>query len=77
VPYTNEQIDTALEVQRSQADNVVADLKAQGVEVAWNSDLVALISYLQRLGRDTGVPYQSPKPALSLNGEVAPAGGQP
>ncbi|MFT3836965.1 MAG: cytochrome-c oxidase, cbb3-type subunit I [Myxococcaceae bacterium] len=77
VPYSNAEIDSALEVQRSQADTVVADLKAQGVEVAWNSDLVALISYLQRLGRDTGVAYQAPKPALSLNGEAAPAGGQP
>jgi cytochrome c oxidase cbb3-type subunit I/II len=55
VPYTNDQIDGAEAAQKAQADAVVTDLGAQGVSVAWDSEMVALISYLQRLGRDTGV----------------------
>jgi len=55
VPYTNDQIDGAEASQHAQADAVVTDLAAQGVAVNWDSEMVALISYLQRLGRDVGV----------------------
>jgi cytochrome c oxidase cbb3-type subunit I/II len=55
VPYTNVAIDVADIDQKNQALTVVQDLHAQGVEVAWDSEMVALIAYLQRLGRDTGV----------------------
>ena len=55
VPYTNADVDGAEVSQRRQADAVVADLAQQGVTVPWNSEMVALISYLQRLGRDVGV----------------------
>jgi cytochrome c oxidase cbb3-type subunit I/II len=55
VPYSNEEIDGAEAAQRAQADAVVTDLASQGVAVAWDTEVVALISYLQRLGRDTGV----------------------
>ncbi len=69
VPYTNADIDGAEASQKAQAEVLVADLKAQGVEVAWNSDLVALIAYLQRLGRDSGIPLQLPaKTATTLGG---------
>ncbi len=47
--------------ERAQADAVVTDLAAQGVTVAWDSELVALISYLQRLGRDVGVKPVGPR----------------
>ncbi len=63
VPYTNEQIDDAEVAQRKQADLVVTDLGQQGVTVAWDSEIVALIAYLQRLGRDFGVrapPSEAP-----------------
>ena len=55
VPYTNLDIDSAEISQRRQALTVVADLKASGITVDWDSEMVALISYLQRLGRDQGV----------------------
>ena len=38
--------------QQAQAEAVVAELAANGVAAEWNSDLVALIAYLQRLGTD-------------------------
>jgi cytochrome c oxidase cbb3-type subunit I/II len=56
VPYTNVQIDVADIDQKNQGMTVVEDLAKQGVSVRWDAEIVAMISYLQRLGRDTGVP---------------------
>jgi len=55
VPYTNEQIDGATASIKAQGMAIVSDLAPQGVELAWDSELVSLIAYLQRLGRDAGV----------------------
>jgi cytochrome c oxidase cbb3-type subunit I/II len=71
VPYSNAQIDGAEASQHAQADAVVVDLAVQGVTVAWDSEIVALISYLQRLGRDVGVVPSSPtSPVAAAPGEV-------
>jgi cytochrome c oxidase cbb3-type subunit I/II len=51
VPYTDQQILTADSVARSQARLIVDDLAQNGVEITEDSQLVALIAYLQRLGR--------------------------
>ncbi len=55
VPYTQQQIDSAKADQLAQGQVVVADLATQGVTIAPDSELVALITYLQRLGRDQGI----------------------
>jgi cytochrome c oxidase cbb3-type subunit I/II len=70
VPYTNADIDAAEANQRRQANTIVADLEKNGVKLEWDHELVALISYLQRLGRDRGVALsdEAPKTA-SLEGE--------
>jgi cytochrome c oxidase cbb3-type subunit I/II len=71
VPYTNEQIDTAEADQRAQGEAISADLATQGVTVSWDREIVAMIAYLQRLGRDQGVPY-APAPvrtATTLGGQ--------
>jgi cytochrome c oxidase cbb3-type subunit I/II len=60
VPYTNVQIDVADLDQKNQAMTVVEDLRKQGVTVRWDAEIVAMIAYLQRLGRDTGVPGTFP-----------------
>lgn len=61
VPYTNADIDDAVASQKAQAEAVVADLAKNGVTLEWNTEMVALIAYLQRLGRDEGVkPLQVP-----------------
>ena len=36
----------------SQAKGIAADLKANGISVPANKEVVALIAYLQRLGTD-------------------------
>jgi cytochrome c oxidase cbb3-type subunit I/II len=66
VPYTERQILTAEAAARSQARLIVDDLATDGVEIAENSELVALIAYLQRLGRGpqpTGEPRDRLGPA--------------
>jgi cytochrome c oxidase cbb3-type subunit I/II len=74
VPYTNAEVDAAEVSERAQADAVVTDLASQGVTVPWDSEVVALISYLQRLGRDVGVkPLGKEAPVATA---VPAAGGQ-
>ncbi|MDX2022569.1 MAG: cytochrome-c oxidase, cbb3-type subunit I [Deltaproteobacteria bacterium] len=55
VPYTNAMVDSAFADTKGQAATIVSDLAAQGVELPWDSEMVAMIAYLQRLGRDEGV----------------------
>jgi cytochrome c oxidase cbb3-type subunit I/II len=71
VPYTNADIDGAEDSQRKQAATIVADLAKNNVTVAWNSEMVALIAYLQRLGRDQGIALtdDAPKTAAVTGGE--------
>ncbi|XXF79912.1 cytochrome-c oxidase, cbb3-type subunit I [Myxococcaceae bacterium GXIMD 01537] len=70
VPYTNEDVDRAEERQRAQAEAITADLATQGVKVAWDSEMVAIIAYLQRLGRG---PQE---PALPTGPKTATVGGE-
>ena len=50
VPYTDEEIDNAYADYKAQAEGIVTDLKANNVELAWDSELTAIIAYLQCLG---------------------------
>ncbi|MCA8950506.1 MAG: cytochrome-c oxidase, cbb3-type subunit I [Planctomycetes bacterium] len=53
VPYTDEQIQSAEADYRTQADQVVADLAQNGkTDAAADREIVALIAYLLRLGRN-------------------------
>jgi cytochrome c oxidase cbb3-type subunit I/II len=72
VPYTNDEIDGAARAQREQAATIVADLATNGVELEPDSEMVAMIAYLQRLGRDHGVA-PTPAPAVA---EAAAGGGR-
>jgi cytochrome c oxidase cbb3-type subunit I/II len=67
VPYTNLQVQVADIDQKNQALAVVEDLAAQGVRVRWDAEMVALIAYLQRLGRDVGVPGSWPAPEAPVS----------
>ena len=51
VPYFADEIDDAERAARREAQQIVADLKENGgVTIAPNTQLVALIAYLQGLG---------------------------
>lgn len=60
VPYTDAQIQNAQIAAKEQATAVVADLKSQGVNADPESDMVALIAYLQRLGKPESTPAVPP-----------------
>jgi cytochrome c oxidase cbb3-type subunit I/II len=51
VPYAAKEIAGAKAAYREQAERVVTELATQSVVVAWDKEIVALIAYLQRLGR--------------------------
>ncbi len=51
VPYTNVDIEGAQASANTQAQAIVKDLATEGVKVEPDTQVVALISYLQRLGR--------------------------
>jgi cytochrome c oxidase cbb3-type subunit I/II len=52
VPYEKGYEKRANDDLEKQAKFIVASLKADGVEVSEDAEIVALIAYLQRLGKD-------------------------
>jgi cytochrome c oxidase cbb3-type subunit I/II len=54
VPYTDRQVNGARADARRQAAEIIRDLHEQGVTARPDSEIVALIAYLQRLGRSPG-----------------------
>ena len=52
VPYSNEDVENALNDVARQAGEITKDLAANQVEVQSDREIVALIAYLQRLGTD-------------------------
>lgn len=55
VPYSDEEIENAVEDYSEQAEAIVDTLEAQGVETSYDKEMIALIAYLQRLGTDIQV----------------------
>ncbi len=51
-----------------QADQIVAELKASGIEIDATKEMVAMIAYLHKLGRDIE-PNTNQKPESHENGE--------
>ncbi len=78
VPYDEAQIAGAAVAARAQGESIVADLASQGITgVQPDAELVALISYLQSLGKQLPLPDDAIDPAGSGGGPVATTqGGQ-
>ncbi len=55
VPYSNEQIERANEDLMAQAQRIADDLAANQINIRPDSEVVAMIAYLQRLGTDIRV----------------------
>jgi cytochrome c oxidase cbb3-type subunit I/II len=51
VPYTDEEIHRAPQLSREQARIIIADLQEHGISAREDAEIIALIAYLQRLGR--------------------------
>lgn len=52
VPYEEGYDQVAADDYKKQADKIVAELKESGVDVAYDKEVVAVIAYLHKLGRD-------------------------
>ncbi|MBX3232466.1 MAG: cytochrome-c oxidase, cbb3-type subunit I [Labilithrix sp.] len=65
VPYTDEQIRAAEADARAQGGEIAADLAKEGAEVAPDTQMVAVIAYLQRLGKKPAPPEKTNE-AVSL-----------
>jgi cytochrome c oxidase cbb3-type subunit I/II len=66
VPYTQEDIDNAKDDIAQQAYAISDDLEAAGVKADPNSEMVALIAFLQRIGTHAE-PKVAPKTNVSMN----------
>ena len=58
VPYSKGFEDKAIAEYKKQAEEIVAELKASGVEVKSTKEVIAMIAYMHKLGKDI-----SPKPS--------------
>src|SRR5690606_6734558 len=52
VPYTDDEVDNAIEHAMAQAEDIAKDLQASDLEVDGSKEIIAMIAYLQRLGTD-------------------------
>jgi cytochrome c oxidase cbb3-type subunit I/II len=52
VPYTDEDVNGVAAAMNSQGQEIGANLSAANIEAATDTEIVALIAYLQRLGRE-------------------------
>ena len=55
VPYETDYENSANDDLEKQASEITSNLKADGIDVASDAEIVALIAYLQRLGKDIKV----------------------
>jgi cytochrome c oxidase cbb3-type subunit I/II len=74
VPYSNSDVDRAEGSLRAQGEGIVLELAQAGIQTRWNSEIVALIAYLQRLGR--GPQVAPPQTGKTKVAQVAPVGGR-
>lgn len=51
-PYVDVSEENVRGSMRAQGNEIVSSLAAAGIESEWNTEIVAMIAYLQRLGRD-------------------------
>jgi cytochrome c oxidase cbb3-type subunit I/II len=70
VPYTAADIAGAPAEMKQQGDSIVRNLAGMGARTEPDREIVALIAYLQRLGKDG-------KAAIAAQGAQAPAAGAP
>jgi cytochrome c oxidase cbb3-type subunit I/II len=64
VPYKGADIARAAEDAREQGEEIAKDLAAQGVTVEPDTEMVAVIAYLQRLGKKAEPPKAGPGVAM-------------
>jgi cytochrome c oxidase cbb3-type subunit I/II len=52
VPYSSDDVSSSVRMAEVQARSIADNLQSQGTQAAWDSEMIALIAYLQRLGME-------------------------
>ncbi|HYD53766.1 MAG TPA: cytochrome-c oxidase, cbb3-type subunit II [Gemmatimonadaceae bacterium] len=65
VPYTDAQLGGVPASVKAQSDSIVARLATANITTAPDREIVALIAYLQRLGRDGKAALAEPRPVAA------------
>jgi cytochrome c oxidase cbb3-type subunit I/II len=58
-PYESTDEEWVRGQMQSQGSAIVANLEATGIETTWDREIVAMIAYLQRLGRDGNAVFRA------------------
>jgi cytochrome c oxidase cbb3-type subunit I/II len=78
VPYTTEQIGNAASLAQAQAKKISDNLVSQGgPRNLEDKEVVALIAYLQRLGKAAAAPAPAPEAPAAAPAAAAPAAAAP
>jgi len=51
-PYTDDEVARVPESMQAQGEEIVGRLAAKGIDTTWDHEVIAVIAYLQRLGKD-------------------------
>jgi cytochrome c oxidase cbb3-type subunit I/II len=60
VPYEDQEIQQAAQLAKEEAMTIVKDLQASEVQLEWDSEMTAIIAYLQRLGTNRAATIKEP-----------------
>ena len=69
VPYNDQDVKLSPLDAKAQGEGIASDLKAAGADVAPDSELVALIAYLQRLGKQPNETRPTINVSMNGNGQ--------
>jgi cytochrome c oxidase cbb3-type subunit I/II len=72
LPYTDAELAAAPASMRAQSQGIVDRLAAGGITTSGDREIVAVIAYLQRLGRDGKASIPVPAPAPAVTARAAP-----
>jgi cytochrome c oxidase cbb3-type subunit I/II len=71
VPYEEGFADKAIDAYLAQAETIVADLKASGIETDAKKEMVAMIAYMHKLGRDISEAPGAENQTTAMHAPVA------
>ncbi len=72
VPYTEAEVAAAPDAMRRQGDSIVQNLAGMGVHTQPDREIIAVIAYLQRLGRDGKAILAAQAAATAQAGSASP-----
>jgi cytochrome c oxidase cbb3-type subunit I/II len=76
VPYTEADVAGVARQIATQGETIVSSLRGMGIQTRRDREIVALIAYLQRLGRDGKAALEAEKAAPGSAPGSAPGGGR-